>query len=452
MALRAASAPVPRTRARARALAAGALAGALAGFGCNGEPAAPGAGAAARVATGVAATTEAPDPLPATAGVRVDTIARGLAVPWAIAFAPDGRAFVTERAGRVRIIENGALRPEPWATLDVYADEPSMLPEAGLMGIAVAPDFASSRAVYLLATHWRDGVARSPSLLARLWRRARGFVGAPPSRWVNRVHRCTDSGGRAIDCRVVIDNLPASFYHAGGALAFGPDGMLYLALGDVLDPAASRNPRSLAARILRYTPDGTVPAGNPLPGSPAWASGLRNSQALAWHPETGQLFAVDHGPSGMPQERLRAGNDELNVIVAGADYGWPDAIGADGPAPPLRLWRVAIAPAGLAFYRGDDPAWRGSLFVGGLRGRTLRRLTMTRTGAGWSVAAEEEALAGHGRIRAVAAAPDGSLWVSTSNRDGRGARGPADDLVLRLTPAPAAATSRSAPASRPAAR
>lgn len=426
-----------RNGPRRRVRAAGALASIALAFGCNGELPAP--VTVPPGASRVAVTSEAPDSVPLAAGVRVDTIARHLAVPWAIAFAPDGRTFVTERAGRVRIIENGALRAEPWATLDVYADEPSIFPEAGLMGIALAPDFASSRAVYLLATHWRDGAARSSSLPARLWRRARGFVGTPPSRWVNRVHRCTDNGGRASDCRVVVDGLPASFYHAGGALAFGPDGMLYLTLGDALDPDASRGPRSLAARILRYTPGGNVPADNPVPRSPVWASGLRNSQGIAWHPETHDMFALEHGPSGMPQERMRAGNDELNVIVKGAHYGWPDAIGADSPMQPLRLWRVAIAPGGLAFYSGGSPSWRGSLFIGGLRGRTLRRLTVARGDAGWSVTGEEELLRGTGRIRAVAMAPDGSIWVTTSNRDHRGPAGPSDDLVLRLTPAAAPA-------------
>jgi glucose/arabinose dehydrogenase len=420
---------------RARAFVAGTIACTLAASGCGGD-ASQGtrAWSAPPSPPPIAGTFESPASLPTAAAVRVDTVARGLGVPWAMAFTPDGRVLVTERGGQVRLIEHDTLRAQPWARFDVYADDPSMLPEAGLLGIALAPDYAQSRAVYLMGTYWRGASAQSTSLPARLWRRARVLAGAPPSRWVNRVYRCIDDGARARDCRVVIDGLPSSYYHAGGAVAFGPDGMLYLGIGDALDPDAAGEAGSLAAAILRYTPDGRVPSDNPVAGSPVHARGLRNVQALAWHPETNDLFAIEHGPSGMPHEKLRAGNDELNVVPAGGDHGWPGAIGSEAPTPPLRLWKEAIAPAGLAIPAAGTP-WSGSAIVAGLRSRRLHRVMLARDASGWRVAGEEVLLAGHGRLRAVAAAPDGTLWVSTSNRDGRGRQGPADDLILRLTPA-----------------
>ena len=343
---------------------------------------------------------------------RIETVASGLEVPWAIAFAPDGRVFITERPGSVRVIRDGVLERAPWATLAVDA-----VGEAGLMGIAVAPDFAESRAVYVVGT-FRKGDER-----------------------VNRVIRFVDDNGRGTDPRVIIDDIPAARFHAGDAIAFGPDGMMYIATGDALDPGRARRRESLGGKILRYRPDGTVPGDNPIRGSPVYALGLRNVQGLAWSPE-GQLFATDHGPSGFPNERFRRNHDELNVIRAGGNYGWPDHAGRGG-APhrldPIVEWNEpGIAPSGLAFYSGDRfPAWRGSLFVAALRGEQLRRVTVRRDASaqtGWRASAQEVIADSLGRLRAVVVGPDGALWITTSNRDGRGAIRPGDDRVLRLVP------------------
>lgn len=342
----------------------------------------------------------------------VETVATGLEVPWAMALAPDGRLFVTERPGRIRVIVADTLRADPWATLAVREEG-----EAGLMGLALAPDFASSGHVYVVGTFESGG----------------GLV--------NRVMRFTEVAGRGTDPRVIIDDIPAARFHAGDAIAFGADGMLYLATGDAREPESARDPTSLAGKILRYRPDGTPPPDNPSPGSPVWASGLRNPQGLAWDPGSGQLFATDHGPSGFPNERFRTGNDEVNAIVRGGDYGWPAVAGTGGGAPlrdPVVVWDPAIAPSGLAFYASDAIApWSGSLFVAALAGTSLRRIAVTRApdaAAGWRATAEERLLEGYGRLRAVLAGPDGSLYVTTSNRDGRGAPAAADDRVLRLAP------------------
>ena len=365
----------------------------------------------------------------------IDTIARGLAVPWALAFAPDGRLFLTERAGRVRVIEGDSLRSDAWATFPVFADERELLPESGLMGIALSPDFATDGHVYVVGTFATGRGAGSSNGVARLWRRVLGAL-APMSAvpFENRVYRLTDRGGKGEDATVLVGNLPANYYHAGSALAFGPDGMLYVSTGDALHPDATKSEGSLAGRILRYTPDGRIPRDNPSPDSPVFAGGLRNVQGLAWLHDS-SLFAIDHGPSGMPQEGGRTGRDELNAIVPGAHYGWPES--DERSRPPLALWDPAIAPAGLAAYSGSLFPWQGALLVSGLQGRSLRVLRMERDSArsSWRAAGEQLLLDGrYGRLRLVAVGPDGAVYVGTSNRDGRAAPGPDDDLVLRLRP------------------
>jgi aldose sugar dehydrogenase len=376
--------------------------------------------------------------------VALETVAAGLEVPWDFDFTPDGRILLTERPGRIRVIEGGVLRDTPWATLDVFASDPALLPESGLMGIAVSPDFETTGAVYVMATVWRSGGSPAARLYDRLSRRAAAALSLPlPSRWEARVYRFTDRGGRGSEPRLVIGGLPSSYYHAGGALRFGPDGMLYVTLGDAFPSAPDLSPEeaSLTGTILRFTPDGGIPAGNPVPGSPVFAAGLRNSQGLAWHPEDGTLFAIDHGPSMLPHERGRAGNDELNLVRPGADFGWPVAAGDEGSGKgtaPVLVWNPGIAPGALAVYTDGAFPWAGDLLVGGLRGQRLSRLVLQPAGEGeWTVVAEDTLLAGTvGRIRAVRAGPDGAVYFTTSNRDGRGAPGPADDRLIRLRPDP----------------
>jgi aldose sugar dehydrogenase len=391
------------------------------------------------------AATQTYEHRPGDRPFRLDTIAVGLAVPWDLAFTPDGRILVTERVGRIRVIGDGLLRPEPWAELNVFADHPDLLPESGLLGIALAPDFARSGNVYVFAT-----VSTAPAnpllrLFDRVARRfRRGVTGAPDTRWQSRVYRLTDRGGYGTDKRVIIDDLPASYYHAGGALAFGPDGRLYLTTGDVLDPGRAQDPASLVGAVLRYEPDGAVPLDNPFPDSPVYALGLRNPQGMAWHPETGELFVTEHGPSFLPHEDGRHGKDEINVIVPGGNYGWPVVAGdTDGDGlflPPIIEWTPAIAPPGLTFYTGCELPWNGDLLVTGLRGQQLRRLSLDADPAhpvGWRVAGEEVLLENAlGRIRRVAMGPDGHLYLTTSNRDGRGQPRHDDDLLLRVRALP----------------
>lgn len=286
------------------------------------------------------------------------------------------------------------------------------------MGIALSPDFAETGHLYVLGS-FRDVERRE---------------------LVNRVVRLTDRDGRGREAVVVVDGLPAASFHAGGALAFGPDGMLYVGSGDARRPELAQDRRSLAGKILRYRPDGRIPPDNPFEGSPVYALGLRNPQGLAWHPETGDLLATDHGPSGLPAEGFRRGRDELNAILPGGNYGWPEATGRDhaGFLPPLAVWTPALAPSGLAIYAGDDFDWRGDAFVAGLRGRRIQRVLLERDAAsptGWRAAREYALFDGElGRIRGVATGPDGRLYLTTSNRDGRGSPAPEDDRLLRVVP------------------
>jgi aldose sugar dehydrogenase len=344
---------------------------------------------------------------------KLETVAGKLVVPWAIAFSPDGRIFVTERVGRIRVIEDGKLRESPWAELNVDASGG----EDGLMGIALAPNFAKTGAVYVVGTFSTD------------------------KHLINRVIRLTDRRGSGSDPVVIIDNIPGARIHAGDAIAFGPDGMLYVATGDVREPNNAQDLKSVAGKILRYRPDGTIPPDNPFPGSPVFALGVRNVQGLAWHPESHELFATDHGPSGFSNEGFRTDHDKLNVIRAGGNYGWPVVAGMNNDPrfiPPLTDWTPAIAPSGLAFYTGSEFPWKGNIFVGGLRGEQLRRVVLERapgSSTGWRVVRQEALLHGElGRIRAVAMGPDGRLYFTTSNRDGRGRPSPDDDQLIRIVP------------------
>jgi glucose/arabinose dehydrogenase len=375
-------------------------------------------------------------------GAAVDTVVSGLEVPWSLDFAPDGRVFVTERGGQVRVIEQGVLRVDPWAVLPVFAREPQIAPESGLMGIALAPDFASSGHVFVLGTFWKRSQAPFWRTLDKAYRKVAGvFSPRAAIPFENRVYRLTDREGRGVDATVVVDDLPANFYHAGGALAFGPDGNLYVTTGEALASTFSNDPETASGSILRYRADGSVPNDNPAPGSPVYAIGFRNPQALAWHPVHDLLVSTEHGPSSLAHEGGRSGRDELNLVTPGANYGWPVVAGRAGDArfaDPVVEWSPAIAPGGIAFYTGAYAPWRGNAFVGGLRGQQLRRIVFdsAAAAAGQLKAIQEEVLLAQtvGRIRAVRMGPDGQLWITTSNRDGRGVPSAQDDMVLRVRP------------------
>lgn len=341
-------------------------------------------------------TTAPPHP---RARPRAEVIATGLEVVWEVAFSTDGRLFLTERPGRLRLIDQGRLLPEPLAVLPVAAQG-----EGGLLGLALHPQFPQEPYLYLYYTYpQRDGLR-------------------------NRVARFTLQGNQALEPLVLLEGIPGNTLHDGGRLRFGPDGKLYITTGDALQPALAQDPASLAGKVLRLNPDGSIPQDNPFPGSPVWSLGHRNPQGLAWHSETGRLFITEHGP---------VGRDEVNLIQPGANYGWPLVVGRagkEGLVDPIAEYTPAIAPSGAAFYTGEAfPEWQGDLFFATLRGEHLHRIRLDRTGR--EVIAQERLFPGEfGRLRSVAQGPHGLLYLTTSNRDGRGEPAPEDDRILRLAP------------------
>lgn len=339
---------------------------------------------------------------------RVETVAANLEVPWAIAFAPDGRVFFTERAGRVRVIEGGKLRPEPVAVIeDVRQEE-----ESGLMDITLHPQFAANRWVYLAYAYRGDG--------QRV-----------------RVVRFRERDGALTERTVIIENIPAARYHAGTRADFGPDGKLYVTTGDATERQLAQQLNSLAGKTLRLNDDGSVPPDNPFAGRQdarpeIWSYGHRNAQGIAWQPGAGLQFQTEHGPSGFDGP---GGGDEVNIVEKGANYGWPvihHEQTRTGMQSPLLEYTPAVAPGSAMLYTGSAfPEYRGHFFFGALRGEALIRVALD----GRRVTGQERMLQGqYGRIREVVEAPDGSIWFSTSNRDGRGRPARDDDRILRLAP------------------
>jgi aldose sugar dehydrogenase len=333
--------------------------------------------------------------------VQVDTVVSNLEVPWALSFAPDGRLFVAERPGRVRIVDLATWTSELALTLD----DVSRQGEAGLLGLALAPDFAATRHVFLY------------------------YTAVTGNATVNRIVRYRESGGRLGERALLLDNVPAAGIHDGGRLRFGPDGLLYATAGDAANSGLAQDPASLAGKFLRIERDGTTPRSNPF-GSPVFSWGHRNPQGFDWHPTTGEIWATEHGNSG---------NDEINVIRIGVNYGWPTIEGAQtfpNMEPPVTSFSPSIAPSGAAFYQGARfPSFVGNLFAATLRGTHLLRLVVDAPAR--RIARQERLLDGTlGRLRDVVVGPDGSLYLATNNRDGRGSPVAADDRIIRLSPAP----------------
>jgi glucose/arabinose dehydrogenase len=327
---------------------------------------------------------------------RVKTVATGLEIPWEIAFLPDRRALVTERPGRVRLLErDGRLRRKPVATVPVSA-----YGEGGLLGLALDPDFAANRFVYLYYTT-ADGM---------------------------RLERRRFSRGHLRRERSLVDGIEAGRIHDSGRIAFGPDGRLYVGTGDAGDGELAQRPDSLNGKFLALSPEQYRGAG----GRPEIvSSGHRNPQGFDWEPGSGRLIATEHGPTeGVDGPE---GYDEVNEIAKGGNYGWPRVFGFDqaGFTAPLHVYRQPLAPSGATFVTRRGSPWSGSFVFASLRGEQLRRLAFS----GGRIVTDEPILRGRfGRLRTVVEGPRGELYVLTSNRDGRGIPQTGDDRVLRITP------------------
>ncbi|MGZ3457459.1 MAG: PQQ-dependent sugar dehydrogenase [Archangium sp.] len=340
-----------------------------------------------------------------TVPITVEVVAEGLEVPWGIAWLPGGDALVTERPGRIRLLRNGALQPTPVATVNIANSS-----EGGLLGIAASPDFAKSRRFYMYVTNEVEGAMQ------------------------NRVERWTlsEDHTRATFERVIFGGIPASKYHDGGRIRFGPDGMLYVGTGDAREPGNSQNLDTPSGKLLRLTPEGEVPADNPFPGKAAFLLGIRNTEGFDWK-DRDTLYLTDHGPSG---ELLRRGHDEVNVVHKGDNLGWPTVYGcgsAEGLVTPSLTWEDAVPPGGAAIYTGTAiPEWKGSLLIGSLGAKHLHRVVFSPDNPRQVVQHEVYLRNQWGRLRETLMGPDGHLYVTTSNCDGRGDCTERKDVILRL--------------------
>jgi glucose/arabinose dehydrogenase len=326
----------------------------------------------------------------AAAELRVGTVTTDLQVPWGLGFLPDGTALVTGRDdGTIRAIAPGAASP---ATTIGTIDDVAHGGEGGLLGLAVSPGFADDGLLYLYYTAEAD----------------------------NRIATVVLRDGALTDQTVILDGIPKGGIHNGGRMTFGPDGLLYVGTGESGDRPIAQDLGSLGGKILRLSPDGSPAPGNPFPDSPyVYTYGHRNVQGLAFD-DSGRLWASEFGQNTW---------DELNLITAGGNYGWPDVEGQvarDGFIEPERVWPTQDAsPSGIAF-------WQGSIWMAGLRGERLWQIPLTDSATDPTGEPIAELTDVYGRLRTTQVAPDGSLWVSTSNTDGRGDVRNGDDRILRL--------------------
>jgi len=329
--------------------------------------------------------------------VTVETVAENLEVPWSIAFAPDGRIFVTERVGKLRVIESGELNRQPVKILDAGRGE------GGLLGIALDPNFAQNHYLYLYYTYSE-------------------FLST-----YNKVVRYTENENKLSDELIIIDKIPGAAFHDGGRIKFGPDDKLYITTGDAGNANLAQDLNSLAGKILRINRDGSIPDDNPFPNSPVFSYGHRNPQGLDWHATSKILVSSEHGSSA---------HDEINIVKAGKNYGWPMIVGDEkGPEfvnPILHTGDETWAPSGATFYTSDNiPKWKGKYFIATLRGNHLRMLDLDIE-KNQVISSESLFSNTFGRLRDASMGPDGNLYLLTSNRDGRGSPAENDDRILRI--------------------
>ena len=352
---------------------------------------------AALVASAIILTSPSdplPIPEPTTSQLSsksVEVLATNLQKPRAISFADD-KIFVTEKIGRVRVIEADILLDEPLATLrtaDVFG--------GGLLGITTHPDFKNNHFLYVYYTYLED---------RNLW---------------NKILRITESDNKLQEAITILDKIPGSEFSNGGVIKFGPDGKLYVGTGSVSDSLhLSQDPQSLAGKILRINDDGTIPIDNPFPNSLVYSLGLRNPQGLAWDKED-NLFVTDLGPTK---------NDEINLIEAGQNYGWPDeeCSGNNEYVDSIVCYDPGIEPGGIVIYSGNKLPFEDKMIIATLRGSNLFQINFNEQG----VDSQQSVLSGIGRIRDVIEDPEGNLYIITSNTDGKGFPAKDDDRLLRI--------------------
>ncbi len=337
---------------------------------------------------------------------EVTPIAQHLFVPWSIIFTSPQRMIVSERNGNLRVINNNVLEQKSLAVFEV-----SQKNEEGLMGLAVDPNYSQNQKIYAcLAYENNDSL-------------------------YNKIISFTDEGSNIANIQILIDNIPAARYHAGCRLLFLPDKTLLITTGDATNKDLAQNLDSMAGKILRLNRDGGIPTDNPFPSSPIFTYGHRNSQGLAFDTNHNMLWASEHGPSLFDGP---AGGDEINLIEAGKNYGWPiihHRETEDGLISPELEFTPAIAPAALLYYSGDlFPQFKNKLLLATLKGESIYQLDIDpldpRKLSGFKRLSDINI----GRIREIVQGPDGAIYIATSNRDGRGTIQPTDDTIYKLSP------------------
>lgn len=330
----------------------------------------------------------------------IEVIAENLPVPWAIDISNEGNIYFTERTGTIRIIENGKLNPQPLTTFSAPFVSKG---EGGLMGIALDPNFSQNHYIYVMHSY------------------------SEGNQIYNRVVRLVKNNNRAFIDRTILDKIPGGQIHNGGRLKIGPDKKLYITTGDAGNSALAQDPTSTAGKILRIELDGSIPKDNPFINSPIYSLGHRNPQGLSWNSKN-VLYSSEHG---------QLAHDEINIIQPGANYGWPLVQGNEESTevmiqkPLIHSGEDTWAPSGITFI--NQGPWQGKLLVATLRGQQL--LSISLNGNGTVVRNVESWFKNeYGRLREVVFWKDGSIYLTTNNRDGRGNPNITDDKIIRLIP------------------
>ena len=373
---------------------------------------------------------------------RVVTVADGLEHPWSIAFLPGGDMLVTERPGRLRIVRQGTLLADPVPGVpEVFAEG-----QGGLLDVVPHPDFASNRLLYLSFSKPNADGSQATTAVVRGRSENDRLIGIeePFEQSTTAVVRGRFENDRITGIEEIFEAVSQGRGHYGSRLAFDRDGFLFITVGERQAPARgdleahpAQDLTNHHGTTVRLHDDGRVPVDNPFADRVGalpeiWSYGHRNPQGLAIHPETGDVWLTEHGPQG---------GDELNLVLPGLNYGWPvvgygvnyrsgsaihEGTHREGTEPPVHFWVPSIATSGLLIYTGDRfPEWRGNMFVGGMRGEQLARLTMD----GQQVEIEETLVHGMGRIRDVRQGPDGYIYLAIDDSEG------APTPIVRLEPA-----------------
>ena len=338
--------------------------------------------------------------------IRIEKVATNLFVPWSIVFLSNSHILFTERNGSVREIKNGNLEDQP---LFVFK-EVSTQSEEGLMGMVLDPEFTLNGKIYVCLAYSNENTL------------------------FDKVVQMKYEKNSLEQEKVLIDKIPAAQFHAGCRLGFGPDKMLYITTGDATDKEIAQDKASLGGKILRISSDGSIPSDNPIKNSPIYSLGHRNPQGIDWDPVSGNLFSTEHGPSVFDGP---AGGDEINFIQKGENYGWPIVShekSKDGLVSPLAVFTPAVAPASGMFYKGDMfPQFKNHFLVGLLKGEGI--LDVNLSSDRMQIASYQKIPdITFGRIREIAESPDGAIYFTTSNRDGRGKINAGDDMIYKIVP------------------